>query len=101
MVQFGISFILLFIAVFGLKRVAQFSLRNSSAAGDLAGARELQYLGSENQRFHNITALLKVPSFVADLYRSFAKDDGTVKRNLKWIPATVHCLEGQGNFGSF
>ncbi|XP_078354373.1 protein decapentaplegic-like [Oculina patagonica] len=78
-----------------------------SAAGDLAGARELQYLGSENQRFHNIaegTALLKVPSFVADLYRSFAKDNGTVKKKSKWIPATVHCLEGQatpGNNGIF
>ncbi|KAL9951150.1 hypothetical protein ACROYT_G043763 [Oculina patagonica] len=98
MVQFDISFILLFIAVFGLKRVAQFSLRNYRAVGELADARELSYLGSENQRSHNITegtALFKVPSFVADLYRSFAKDDGAVKRNSKWIPATVHCLEGQ------
>ncbi|XP_078375430.1 protein decapentaplegic-like [Oculina patagonica] len=38
------------------------------------------------------------------LYRSYAKHDGTVKRNSDWIPATVHCVVGQatpGNKGIF
>lgn len=99
-----ISYILLFIAVFGLKRVALFSLRNNGVVGGLAYPKESPYLDFENLSFDNTaerTAAFNVSSLVMGLYRSCARDDGTVKRNSERIPATVHCLVGQGNVGSF
>ena len=63
--------------MFGLKKVVLISLSNNSAT-----AKE--------------TADLNVPPFVMDLYRSYSKHDGTVKRNSKRISASVHCLAGEG-----
>lgn len=103
-VMLRLSYVLLFIAVFGLKRVTLFSLRNTSVVEGLAYPKELPYLDFENLSFDNTaekTAALNVSSLVMGLYRSYAKHDGTVKRNSDWIPATVHCVVGQGNVGSF
>lgn len=84
-----ICYTFLLVVVFGLKKVALFSLRNRSAAGELAfPAKELNHPGFD------------VPAFVMGLYRTYAKDDGRVERNPKRIPATVHSIVGQGNVGS-
>ena len=82
----------LFIAVFGVKRVASFSLRSNSAVGELACPKEL--LGFKTRRFDKNA--FAVPPFVTGLYRSYAKHGGNVKRNSKRIAATVHCFVGQG-----
>ena len=82
------GYILLFIAaVFCLKRVALFSLRNNSADGELVYPREMLQPTAFN-----------VPPFVMELYQTYANDYGTVERNSKRTPAaTVHCFIAQGN----
>ena len=84
-----ICYTFLLVVVFGFKRVALFSLRNGSAAGEVDfSAKELNHSGFD------------VPTFVMGLYRAYAKDDGAAERNPKRIPATVHSIEGQGNVDS-
>lgn len=95
----GIRYILLSITLFGLERVALFPLSNDSAVEEFAFTRRLLFLDFENPRFDHAverTQVFDVPSFVMGLYRSYAKHDGTVKRNSQRIPATVLCLVGQG-----
>lgn len=73
--------------VFGFKRVALFSLKNRSAAGELVfPAKELNHRDFD------------VPEFVMALYQAYA--DGPVDRNSRRIPVTVHCIVCQGNVGS-
>lgn len=82
-----ICYILLFVVAFGLKRIS----------GESVYPSKLFPVGFDNLRFRNSvkTSVFNIPSSVKDLYRIYALNDGTGKRNTEKI--TVHCFTGQGN----